>query len=205
MSETKKLYLHFVERLQVREKEVVTLGKVAALYIEDKSIKETLQQLPLHVVSKSDGRFSVLSPLTVIEKIHTLDPKINVISSLQTEIVLEQKDPNKLLKSVWIFFIWWLLFIGSGLAIMNFHEDVSMEAVHEKLYYLLTGEKSKHPYALQIPYSIGIAVGMILFFNHIFKKRFNDEPSPLEVEMFNYQEDLDRYIKVTEKTNGDSE
>lgn len=95
MSETKKLYLHFVERLQVREKEVVTLGKVAALYIEDKSIKETLQQLPLHVVSKSDGRFSVLSPLTVIEKIHTLDPKINVISSLQTEIVLEQKDPNK--------------------------------------------------------------------------------------------------------------
>ena len=39
---------------------------------------------------------------------------------------------------------------------------------------------------------------MILFFNHFFKKRFNDEPSPLEVEMFNYQQDLDRYAMMTE-------
>jgi stage V sporulation protein AA len=39
---------------------------------------------------------------------------------------------------------------------------------------------------------------MILFFNHFFKKRFNEEPSPLEVEMFNYQQDLDRYVTMNE-------
>ncbi|MFP3360102.1 stage V sporulation protein AA, partial [Planococcus sp. SIMBA_143] len=35
-------------------------------------------------------------------------------------------------------------------------------------------------------------------FNHLFKKRFNEEPSPLEVEMFNYQQDLDQYVIVHE-------
>ena len=35
---------------------------------------------------------------------------------------------------------------------------------------------------------------MILFFNHVFKKRLNEEPSPLEVEMFNYQQDIDNYV-----------
>ena len=39
---------------------------------------------------------------------------------------------------------------------------------------------------------------MIIFFNHVFKKRLNEEPSPLEVEMFNYQQDLDRYVVMHE-------
>ena len=39
---------------------------------------------------------------------------------------------------------------------------------------------------------------MILFFNHVFQKRINEEPSPLEVEMFNYQMDLDNYVIIHE-------
>lgn len=39
---------------------------------------------------------------------------------------------------------------------------------------------------------------MILFFNHVFKKRLNEEPSPLEVEMFKYQLDLDHYVALNE-------
>ena len=39
---------------------------------------------------------------------------------------------------------------------------------------------------------------MILFFNHVFKKRINEEPSPLEVEMFNYQKDIDHYVIIHE-------
>ena len=39
---------------------------------------------------------------------------------------------------------------------------------------------------------------MTLFFNHFFKKRINDEPSPLEVEMFNYQQSLDQYVIMNE-------
>lgn len=81
---------------------------------------------------------------------------------------------------------------------MNFHEDVSMRDVHIALYEMITGERNEYPYLLQIPYSIGLGLGMIIFFNHVFKKRLNEEPSPLEVEMFNYQLDLDEYVAMNE-------
>lgn len=38
------------------------------------------------------------------------------------------------------------------------------------------------------------------FFNHWFNKRFNEEPSPLEVEIFNYQQDLDNYLSHKENS-----
>jgi stage V sporulation protein AA len=81
---------------------------------------------------------------------------------------------------------------------MNFHEDVSMQTVHQKLFHLLTGIEDQKPLTIQIPYSIGLGLGMTLFFNHFFKKRINDEPSPLEVEMFNYQQSLDQYVIMNE-------
>lgn len=81
---------------------------------------------------------------------------------------------------------------------MNFHEDVSMQRMHRNLYQFFTGNKIDKPLILQIPYSIGLGLGMVLFFNHVFKKKFNEEPSPLEVEIFNYQMDLDQYIAINE-------
>jgi stage V sporulation protein AA len=94
--------------------------------------------------------------------------------------------------------VWLLLFVGSGLTILNFHADVSMLAVHQRIYQLLTGKQVTHPYFLQIPYSFGIGLGMVLFFNHVFKKKFSEEPSPLEVEMFLYQESTNRYVITQE-------
>ncbi|MGW6166866.1 stage V sporulation protein AA, partial [Bacillus altitudinis] len=76
--------------------------------------------------------------------------------------------------------------------------DVSMRLVHIRLYEMITGNTVEHPYLLQIPYSFGLGFGMILFFNHVFKKRLNEEPSPLEVEMFKYQLDLDHYVALNE-------
>ena len=46
---------------------------------------------------------------------------------------------------------------------MNFHEDVSMREVHIALYEIITGERNEYPYLLQIPYSIGLGLGMIVF------------------------------------------
>lgn len=73
-----------------------------------------------------------------------------------------------------------------------------MRDVHLRIYTMITGDEVPQPLLFQIPYSIGLGLGMILFFNHFFRKRLNEEPSPLEVEMFNYQQDLDNYLILTE-------
>ena len=90
------------------------------------------------------------------------------------------------------------------MAIMNFHYDVSMEEVQIRLHYLFTGEQTQHPLWIQIPYSLGLGLGMLLFFNHWFQKRFNEEPSPLEIEVFNYQQEIDNYVYHKENHYSDA-
>ncbi|MNP79175.1 hypothetical protein D3C76_1769570 [compost metagenome] len=39
---------------------------------------------------------------------------------------------------------------------------------------------------------------MAVFFNHLFKKKWNEEPTPLEVEMFLYQQNVDKFVVIEE-------
>src|SRR5699024_7262114 len=95
---------------------------------------------------------------------------------------------------LFVSFVWLLLFVGAAMTIMNFHYDVSMQEVQQKLHYLFTGKQNEFPLWIQIPHPFGLGICMLLFFNHCFKKRFNEETRPLEVELFNYQQDLYNYI-----------
>ena len=46
--------------------------------------------------------------------------------------------------------------------------------------------------------SLLILAGMMLFFNHLFRKKLNEEPNPLEVEMYLYQENVNSYVMAEE-------
>ncbi|MFG6118522.1 MULTISPECIES: stage V sporulation protein AA [Thalassobacillus] len=162
------------------------------------TLKEKMETLPLHYITKKDKNLIVIDGFVVIEKIAESFPEVEVqlIGPPQTIITIatkKRKPPLWMVAGIWV-----LLFVGAAMAIMNFHYDVSMEAVHQKLHFMLTGEQKKHPVWIQIPYSIGLGLGMILFFNHVFNKKINEEPSPLEVEVFKYQQSMDSYVAVNE-------
>ena len=53
------------------------------------------------------------------------------------------------------------------------------------------GEESSGFTVLEISYSIGISVGILVFFNHFGKKRFSVDPTPMEVEMRLYENDIE--------------
>ena len=36
---------------------------------------------------------------------------------------------------------------------------------------------------------------MAVFFNNVFSKKINEEPTPLEMEMYTYRQNVDEYIK----------
>jgi hypothetical protein len=88
-----------------------------------------------------------------------------------------------------------LLFIGSITAIINFHSDVDMKQAHKAIYRVITGIETDKLLLIQIPYSLGIGAGMSVFFNHVFNKKINKEPTPLEMEIHTYQQGVDKYIK----------
>jgi len=186
------LYLRLRKRLAVKPQSVITLGDICQLFWDGKR-EEAISRIPIYRVKPEDGNLVIIDIMQVIERLRFAYPEVELEVQGASQIIVEVLNPRKKATPVLVTLVWVLLFIGAGLAIMNFHTDVSMPEVHRRIFYLITGEKNQHPLWLQIPYSIGIGLGMILFFNHIFQKKINEEPSPLEVELFMYQQNLDQY------------
>lgn len=160
--------------------------------------------IKVYTLTMEDGDIYSIAAVDVVRKISKELPNhsINIVGA--DHILVERKRPEKKSSIFLIILAWIVLFFGSGLTIMYFHEDVSMKEVHINLHYLLTGEKKENPYWLQIPYSIGVGIGMMVFFNHLLRKKITEEPSPLEVEMFLYQENIDKYmLKQPDPNNKD--
>jgi stage V sporulation protein AA len=191
------LYVRFRKRITISKGEPVKLGQVAELLTEPE-LTQQISELVLYHPEEEDGNLLLADMMQVTKLVKAIVPHMNIVHFGEPHALIEVAEPERKCHPVLITGVWLLLFIGSGLAIMNFHEDVSMPEVHLRIYELLTGERPEHPYWLQIPYSFGIGIGMVLFFNHLFKKKFNEEPSPLEVEMYLYQQNMNQYVVAEE-------
>lgn len=186
------LFLKLRKKLSVKPHTVIALGDICQLYWDGMKEK-TLAKLPVYQVKPEDGDLIIIDIMQVIQKLKNIYPELSLEVQGSAQIIVEVDNPRRTPNTLLVALVWVILFIGSGLAIMNFHTDVSMLQVHQRIYYLLTGKVNNQPLLLQIPYSIGVGLGMVLFFNHIFRRRINEEPSPLEVELFLYQQSLDQY------------
>ncbi|MBE1446029.1 stage V sporulation protein AA [Paenibacillus sp. OAS669] len=191
------LYIRLRKRVCVRRGEEIYLGRIAQLLV-DSDYEEPLNHLLIHQPKENEGNKILIDMMLIVEKVRKLYPFFQIEHFGEPHCLIDIHESRKPPNIVQIIVVWLLLFVGSGLAIMNFHADVSMAEVHRRIYQLLTGKWEQHPLILQIPYSIGIGIGMIVFFNHLFKKKFNEEPSPLEVEMFLYEENVNTYVVAEE-------
>ena len=55
---------------------------------------------------------------------------------------------------------------------------------------------------LEISYSVGLFLGIVVFFNHIGGRRLTKDPTPIEVAMRNYEEDVDRALIASAEREG---
>lgn len=193
----KTIYIRMRNRVLAKQDEKIYLMDLAQIIAPEEVVPQ-LKKLQVYQVTVEDRNIVIIDVMKIIRMITNLieDVEVQTIGPAQTiiEVVMKKKQMSYPL----FLLIWFLLFFGSAMAIMNFHDDVSMQSVQEKLFTIITGMKHSKPWVFQIPYSIGLGIGMILFFNHVFQKRINEEPSPLEVEMFNYQMDIDNYVIIHE-------
>ncbi|MFD1850541.1 stage V sporulation protein AA [Oceanobacillus bengalensis] len=197
------VYLRMKKSVVLDEMRELKLKDIAFITTSESTRKQELESTSIYRVTKKDKNLVVIDSFLIIEHLTHLykDVEIQLVGENQTiiRVVKEKKATSPFIVAC----VWLLLFIGTAMTIMNFHYDVSMQPVQQKLHYLLTGEENEFPLWIQIPYSLGLGLGTLLFFNHWFSKRFNEEPSPLEVEIFNYQQDLDNYLNYNEnKING---
>ncbi|KXG74211.1 stage V sporulation protein AA [Thermotalea metallivorans] len=196
MSFNEEIYIQLKDCATISNESILKIRDAAAVLASEK-IKEDLLNIELLHIDSIQQDYAILSVLTVIDKIKAVFPNLTVISVGVPEILIkvekEQKKEKDMLAYGKLAVVGATLFVGTGLAIMNFHADVNMREAHKVLYQLITGIEESRPLILQIPYSLGIGLGMALFFNHVFPKR-NNEPSPMEVEMYLYKKNMDQYL-----------
>jgi stage V sporulation protein AA len=188
----------------VSETPDVEIADIASVYCEDEVVKAKAESIKIHKFKKDSEPRVVMSILKVIEEITTLCPGITVESVGETDIIIQKasfahdKDKQKSGIGQWIkiAFVAMICFFGSGFTIMAFHNDVGISDVLGRIYHLVTGNPSDRFTVIEIAYSIGLAAGIIIFYNHIGGKRLTSDPTPLEVEMRNYESDVNKAIIV---------
>ncbi|AUS08589.1 stage V sporulation protein AA [Laceyella sacchari] len=195
------LYLRLKKKVMATPGQPLTIKDLCRLTGE--GIPPEVGSMPVCVPQLGHGNYLVIDVIDIIQLVQKKFPMIEVQQVGPHQMLVEVKLSDKRPRFLYVMLVSLVLFAGSGLAIMNFHTDVSMAAVHERIVFLLTGQHVKKPLLLQIPYSIGIGVGMMLFFNRLFQRKFNEEPSPLELETFQYQETIDQYMINDEKQEVD--
>ena len=195
------LYLMAKQNVALAKSDV-ELSDVASVYCEDETVKEKVESLKIYRFRHEGPPRVVVSVLKIIEQITKLCPGITVESIGETDIIIQkaslEHDKPEQKHSLWTYIkiaiVALICFFGSAFTIMAFHNDVGLSDVLSQIYELVTGVKSDGYTALEISYSIGLAIGIIVFYNHIGGKRLTSDPTPLEVEMRNYERDVNQAI-----------
>ena len=193
------IYIQSKKKVNMGVNQPILLIDLIDIYTRDDSIRKDIENIRYTIQDKEIRQTCLISMFSIISIINHQYPNFNINVLGEPDILLNfqkiqnsEKGKGKVLRAILVCFI---LFVSASTAIINFHSDVDMPKTHKIIYEIITGKKTDNLLLLQIPYSIGIGTGMSVFFNHIFKKRINSEPSPLEVEVHLYQENLDQYIK----------
>ena len=142
----------------------------------------------------------MVSALFVISLLQQDNPNLEVESIGAPETVVEQVKVSRY-PGFWqvckIVFVCCICFFGAAFTIMAFHNDIGIREVFGQIYELLTGQEPQSVTALEIAYSIGLALGILVFFNHIGGRRITSDPTPIEVEMRKYETDVNRALTET--------
>ncbi len=73
---------------------------------------------------------------------------------------------------------------------MAFNNDVQVHDVFAQIYELFAGKEHEGFTILECSYSIGLGAGILIFYNHFGKRKLSKDPTPLEIEMRLYENDI---------------
>ena len=85
-------------------------------------------------------------------------------------------------------------FFGTAFTIMAYHNDVGINEVFTEVYRMVMNEEPQGLNVLEVSYSVGLAAGIIVFFNHVGGRRLTKDPTPIEVSIRQYEEDVDKAL-----------
>lgn len=171
----------------------VTLGDILTLECSNKAMIPKLNVLKILKIPENGRHRYVISILKIIACIHEKYPGVDIQNMGETDIIVtyeEQKTTGMAVHMIKTIFVAMLTFAGSAFAIMAFNNDAAVSDLFSQMYEFVMGFQSDGFSIMEVSYSLGITIGILVFFNHFGKRRFTVDPTPLEVQMRVYENDI---------------
>lgn len=193
-----KVYLGDVYKITCADKVLLSKLKVVLIYdFANKNVHKEEKTAVKASKNPYNQDRAVISILKVIETVEQFGANIEIISLGENDVVLERikSQKEKGIKVVLkVIFVSLICFFGTAFTIMAFHNDINVIGLFEETYALFGLSYNGRIGALELGYSIGLAVGIIVFYNHLGKRRITKDPTPLEVEMRIYEDDVNQTL-----------
>lgn len=201
------LYIKVDKDILLKKRQVL-LQDVAKLECTNQAALRQLKQKKIYTFSDKDAQNKkekqsvVFSILKIVELIHEDYPNLNISNQGEKDFIVEY-EPGE--ECVWLEYtkagiLAVIIFFGAAFTIMAFNNDIGITDVFEKFYVQVMGEKPQGITVLEISYCIGLALGITVFFNHFGKKKITMDPTPIQVQMRKYADDIDKvFIENAER------
>ena len=191
---SKVLYLKAEQNAEVMQAQVC-VKDIASVYCSDRSITSKVKALKIYQFQEEKRKRQVISILRVIELIEKECPAVTVESVGENATLIELVNVSRI-------FVMLISFFGTGFTIMAFHNDISINRLFSRVYEQVMGYTPQGYTILEVAYSLGLTVGIIVFFNHIGGRRLTKDPTPIEVEMRVYETDVNKALIETADREG---
>lgn len=152
--------------------------------------------LVITLPEKEYGRYTA-SAIDLVKQVQLRFENVHVVHIGEPEFILTYENPGKKnavlgwLKTLSVCLI---TFFGTMFSIMTFNTDVDVPRLFQGIYFQFTGQVSDGFTILEMTYSLGIGIGVVFFFNHFGKWKLSYDPTPMEVEMRTYENEVDDTI-----------
>lgn len=198
------VYLKCDRSVEVQSPDVYLkdLGSVRCM---DNTVSAKMKAIKVHHFGKDETKRCVISSLKLVELMEQTAQNVTVQLVGEPDVLVEWISVNKhkgwqqWLKTALVCLV---SFFGTGFTIMAYHNDVGINEVFTEVYRMVMNREPGGLNVLEVSYSIGLALGIIVFFNHVGGRRLTKDPTPIEVAMRNYEEDVDKALIATAAREG---
>lgn len=201
------VYLKCERNVEVQSQDVF-LADLGTVRCQDMVLTARLRALKVHHFQKQGSRRCVISTLKLVELMEQECSDITVQIVGEPDVLVEwisvsrHKGWQQWLRAVLVCLV---SFFGTAFTIMAYHNDIGINEVFTEFYRLVMNREPQGLNPLEVSYSIGLAAGIIVFFNHVGGRRLTKDPTPIEVSIRNYEEDVDKTLIATAAREGKEE
>lgn len=195
-----RVYLKVKRYAQIK-KDKVLLQDLAEVRCLEKTVEERVKGLPVYDFAKKGGEACrnrvAISSLKLVKEIEDIYGTIDVIVTGEPDVLVERirgKEPAGGALIWKILLVCMVTFFGTAFTIMAYHNDIGIVNLFREVYRIFMGSYPDGINVLEIGYSFGLAVGILVFYNHVGKRKLTKDPTPMEVAMYAYEQSVDQAL-----------